>query len=586
MKPLKKAIPNIEHPDRILSYFRMEYGILLIITVSGIFYNIGLLAGPLFEGKLVQCLLNILNGKETFDAMLFLTVIYVSVIAAVQAARYIKRLYVRRFSNNVNRSMKHVLYGNLVHKETTVLEKENIGSVMTKAISDVDACAEGMRKFTTEIFDTGVALVCYIALLFFYDWRLTLLCLIFPPFSYLLAEKMKTIVQKSSAAYKESAGRLNAATLDRVSNALTYRVFGCEEKRDEAYRTHLADYEKKAVTANIWGAAMPPLYQIVSMISVLFILYFGAKNVSETGWTSWDIAAFTTYLSCFTKLSIKSSKAAKLFNSVHTAEISWKRIKPLMKPVSKDNELPLVPPAVFKAENLGFAYPDSTPIFTGLSFTAAPGQFIGVTGPVACGKSSLGKAFLCELPYLGSLRFAKAELSSMSPERLCATVSYLGHDPELISDSIKNNILLGEDGDILPCLKAVCMDEEVSRMPQGTDTLVGNGGIMLSGGQKARLALARTLYHKKPLLILDDPFSALDKKTEEEAFRNLKQLAKDSIVILISHRLYLFPEMDQVIWMADTKAQCSTHERLMEDNSAYANLYLTQCYGGSHHENE
>lgn len=313
---------TIKQPDRLTSYFKAEWGVLLAVTITGIFYNIGLLTGPWFEGRLAQCLLELFDGEKFFPDMLKLVISYVVVITAVQLARYIKRLYVRRFANHINRNMKQILYGNLVHHSKSELESENIGNVITKAISDVDACAEGMRKFTTEVFDTGVALAGYAVLLFTYDCRLALICLLFPPVSYFLAEKLKKIVQRSGAAVQESRSRLNAATLDRVSGASTYRVFGCEPQRDRSYEEHLEDYEKSAVRANIWIAAMPPLYQIISMISVLFIIYFGGRNVSGNGWTGWDIAAFTTFLSCFIKLAVKSSKAAKLFNAVQKAEVS------------------------------------------------------------------------------------------------------------------------------------------------------------------------------------------------------------------------------------------------------------------------
>ena len=102
----------------------------------------------------------------------------------------------------------------------------------------------------------------------------------------------------------------------------------------------------------------------------------------------------------------------------------------------------------------------------------------------------------------------------------------------------------------------------------------------MSGGQAQRLALARTLCHKKPVLILDDPFSALDKKTEEQAFENLKKLAGDSVILLISHRLYLFPQMDQVIWMENGQTQTGTHEELMKRSPEYAKLYLEQAEKG------
>lgn len=109
--------------------------------------------------------------------MLILVLSYVAVIVIVQSSRYIKRFYVRRFANNVNRRMKEILYGSLVRKSRASLKEEGEGNVITKAILDVDDCVEGMRKFTTEIFDTGVALAAYAGMLLWYDWRLALLCI-------------------------------------------------------------------------------------------------------------------------------------------------------------------------------------------------------------------------------------------------------------------------------------------------------------------------------------------------------------------------------------------------------------------------
>ncbi|MFQ7490022.1 MAG: ATP-binding cassette domain-containing protein, partial [Lachnospiraceae bacterium] len=150
------------------------------------------------------------------------------------------------------------------------------------------------------------------------------------------------------------------------------------------------------------------------------------------------------------------------------------------------------------------------------------------------------------------------------------------HDPELFNDSIENNILMGEDEDIEKLLKMVCFDKEVAQMEEGIHTHVGSGGVRLSGGQAQRLALARTLCHKKPVLILDDPFSALDRRTEEQIFANLKNLTKDSIVLLISHRLYLFPQIDQVLWMENGRVTAGTHEELMSKEPEYAAIYRAQ----------
>ena len=562
--------------DRIGSHFQKELKVLLAVTVSGLIYNLGLLAGPWFEGQMTGCLVNILKGTGHFRNMLLLVLGYVCAILIVQGSRYIKRFYVRRFANNVNRRMKGILYGNLVTKSRASLREEGEGDIMTKAILDVDDCAEGMRKFTTELFDTGVALAAYIGMLFWYDWRLALLCMIFPPVSYVIAEKMKTVVQKTGAAYKKQSGALSAATLDRAENAITYRVFGRESERRLAYEENLDAYERSAVKANVWGTMMPPVYRIISMTGVLFILYFGQKNVLGTGWSSWSIAAFTTFLACFVKLSVKSSSAAKLFNAVHKAQVSWKRIRPLMKPAKKRESGASCEPGELRVEHLAFTYPDGKKVLDDISFTAQPGEIIGITGKVASGKSTLGKAFLCEYPYEGSVRFAGNELRDMKEEDRMGIVGYMGHDPELFYDTIENNIRMGEKKDLMPYLKAVCFDKEVAEMEKKTETLIGSGGVRLSGGQAQRLSLARTLYHKKPVLILDDPFSALDKRTEQEVFENVRHMAADCIVILISHRLYLFPEMDQVLWLENGQVQAGTHTELMKMVPEYARLYKEQ----------
>ncbi len=569
------------HPDRVTDYFLAEWKVLLIVTVTGLVYNIGLLAGPWFEGQMTGKLVDILTGSGSYPEMAVLALGYALTILVVQGNRYFKRFYVRRFANNVSRRMKQVLYAKLVARSREALTTEGEGSIMTKAIRDVDDCVEGMRKFTTEVFDTGVALCAYAVMLLSYDWRLALLSMLFPPLSFLIAEKMKTVVQRTGAAYKEASAHLNAATLDRAENAVTYRVFGCEGERQSAYEKELSGYESAAVKANIWSAVLPPLYRIISMAGALLIIFFGVRNIRGTGWTSWDIAVFTTFLSCFTRLATKSSSAAKLFNAVHKAQVSWRRIKPLMHQAEADEPVPALPAAALTATHAGFAYPGGSNIFADLSFSAQPGQIIGVTGPVACGKSTVGKMFLCEYPYQGSLKFGDRELSSLRPAELVGMAGYLGHDPELFNDSIENNILLGDDQDANAYLRAVCLDQEVAAMEDGLQTRVGSGGVRLSGGQAQRLALARTLCHRKPVMILDDPFSALDKQTEAQVFAHLKELARNSIVLLISHRLYLFPQMDQVIFLDHGQALVSTHAQMLQSNAEYARLFHEQEGGAS-----
>ena len=332
---------------------------------------------------------------------------------------------------------------------------------------------------------------------------------------------------------------------------------------------------------------MQPLYNIVSMCGAVLILYFGGRNVLGLGWESWDIAAFATFLSCFGKLALKSSKAAKLFNSVQKAQVSWARIKPLMKEYTQA-ELPAPADAAKPAElvlsQVSAGWSEGEYILRDISLSATPGQIIGVTGAVACGKSTLGKIFTGEALYTGSVLVDGAELRSLTRAQRSARISYMGHEPELISDTLAENIRLGKPGDLAPVLRAVCLDEEARQMPQGVDTPVGSGGVRLSGGQQARLALARTLYNAQSILVLDDPFSAVDRATEQEIIENLRALCRDKIVLIFSHRLYQFPGFDGVLFLRDGSGVFSCHEKLMQTSPDYARLYLEQVKGGDEHE--
>ena len=172
----------------------------------------------------------------------------------------------------------------------------------------------------------------------------------------------------------------------------------------------------------------------------------------------------------------------------------------------------------------------------------------------------------------------------MAPREIAATVGYLGHDPELSADTLKNNVLCGSEQNAESYFEAVALNDEVKAMEHQDETVIGSSGTRLSGGQAQRLALARTLAHPRPVMILDDPFSALDRKTEDTVFANLQHYAKDKVVFLISHRLYHFPQMQKVIFMEDGKTVVGTHEELMESVPVYRHLYESQTGGEQHEE--
>lgn len=592
-------------------YFKHEWRMLALVSVTGILYNVGMVVGPWMEGQLAQQMANVLAGTSTAWDMTVLGLAYVAAIAFVQGMRALKRLFVRKFANNVSRRMKRTLYANLLQTSQEALRREGVGQLMTKALADVDDCSEGMRKFTTEIFDTGVLMVVYLVTLLALDWRTTLIAMVFPPISYLIASRMRGPVTRASAAAKQSVSTMAAQALDRVEGALTYRTFGLEQTRDQAFEATLSDYEAKERRANVLSTALMPLYQAISLMGAAAVMVLEARNVMGQGWVSWDIAAFATYFSVITRLAVKSSHAAKLFNAVQRATVSWNRISEYMgEPTQAGEQLP-VEPARLVVDHVGLSWTNerteaeaiqskganagkadqndgqlrantSQPLFHDVSFAVSPGEVIGITGEVACGKSILGSIVCGELaPTSGNVILGHTPVRKLVSENR-AVATHLSHDAKLVDDTICQNVLLGAEGEPWSALRDACLDTDVRELPEGINTQVGAGGAKLSGGQRSRLGLARSIQYLRPITVLDDPFASVDLDTEQRGYGNLIRLAQEQhvVIVLISHRLLHFRELSGVVCMHDGTASFGSHEELLRECPAYARLYELQNKGG------
>jgi len=588
----RPIVEPISRPDHIFEYWKREKFIVACIVVFGLGFNGASVLGPIFQGRLIDSLL----GGDSFVQVGLGTLTFILIIAGIQVMRYFKRFYIRRFANKTSAVMRYMIYNNIMHKSFAELDKENTGDLMTKALSDVDLCVEGMRKFTTELFDTGVLMFAYVIAMLAYDVRITLLSCLFIPAAMFLAEKLKTVIYKYSIAYRAKSSIITQLTYTSVDNAMLYRANGLEMQNAEHYNQELLDYQDKAIKANILENTMQPIYNVIAMAGVILVIYLGGQKAMGGGWT---VGAFSAYMTMFAALAVKASKAAKLFNSVQKSRISWQRIKPYLSEYQSKTRTadaaaaPSAPPSpTLCVSHLTFSYPDTqTNIIEDVAFSADAGDMIGITGSVASGKSTLGLSLLGLYPYLGSIRIDGRELTAYSEYERSGLVAYMGHKPQLLSDSIYNNITLGGGQDISGVLRDVCFDKDLASMPDGADTLVGNGGIRLSGGQQSRIALARTLLEKKKIIILDDPFAAVDMKTEEAIINNLRDHYRGSLILLISHRLAIFPTVTKILLLhaekalapaspAYTSVESGTHTELMQSSALYAAIYNLQSTMG------
>ncbi len=566
----------VREPQKISSYLKREWKTLLLVTLTGLAFDGSMSYAAVLQGRLIDAV----ASKAALAVVGQKALTFLLVVAVIQTCRALKRYFVRLFANGTGARMRRMLYNSVFSQDVTALSGASAGELMNRAVGDVDICVEGMRKVTTEIFDTGVLMASYLITMFSYDVKTTLLTCMFIPVAMFIAEKLKTIIENATKLARAQNGAVSATTLSNVENALLYRVNSAYERRLAEYEAELTDLEKKNVRADVLENSMQPVYNAIALLGIVAILTRGGGLVIAGTWTIGDFTAFTAI---FIALATKASKAAKLFNSYQKAAVSWQRIKPQIQPHTLPDETDRFPdaPAALEVRDLAFAYPGANEAaISGVSFSAKAGELIGVTGAVASGKTALGYALTGALPCSGSVTLCGTPLRDFTPCERSRRVAYMGHDPQLLSDSIYENVTLGEGGDISEILSLVCFDADLAAMPGGVNTCIGAGGVRLSGGQRDRVALARTLCRPSRLVILDDPFSAVDMDTERKIIAKLRGRFPDRILVLISHRLAAFPETDQVLFFENGRAVTSTHEALLRENPTYKALWDAQAKGG------
>jgi len=574
-------------PDRLSSYWKSEAPLLLLISVTGILYNVGMIANPYFQGRLIDAVEN----QEKVPDVLSLLGLFLAVLFVVQLSRFLKRFAVRQFAYRTTHRMRLNVYNNLMQEKPETLREENMGVLLSRAMGDVSNAVEGMRKVTTEIFDTVVLFLAYIAYLFFFDARLAAYCLIPVAVAVLLAFVLRQVLFNANAKSRKSYAQVSSRTYDLFDHALLYRVYGRDEDNRKAYEEALKEYQKTTTASTVLGDVLIPLVDTVALFGLLPLFFLAIPMVKNGDPVqvpcfllpskTWTTGLFSTFLSTFVLLSNKASHTARLFSSMQKGKASWKRIQPFLKPY-RDYD---APQEVREDENLVLDHfsltVDGRTLIQSLNLTLKKGETLGITGEIASGKSAFGKTFIHALPYEGRMTLFGKEVRDYSDAEIVGTVSYMGHRSDLVTDSLENNVAYGDPVDVHEMLKEVAFEKDLEEMPEKEKTIVGNEGVKLSGGQQERIALARTLAHPKPLVLLDDPFASVDIKTEKEIMDVVLPQKKDSLILFISHRLSLFPKLSKILVLyGDGRVDVGTHEELLQSSPLYRNLFALQQNSG------
>jgi ABC-type multidrug transport system fused ATPase/permease subunit len=479
----------------------------------------------------------------------------------------------------------------------------------------------GIAELTTETWDTVLFSFSLITGMLVIAPRLTLLALLPVPLGMLLAKASGRWVSERTIAMRQASATLTAYIQERLTGLRVVRLFG----RRQATVAHAALLSGRLAEANLatirLHSGLQPVYTVLMTCGILFVIWLGGNRVVDGTLT---VGTFVAYLDLYRRFTGRGHRVPQLFNSVQSGAAAYARLAPLLAaplPVRGSWRATLWPhhvpnvdcspslspvrppgPCALSVREISFRYPGNNGrVLDHLSLEVPPGALVAVTGPVGAGKSALARALLGLYPLeAGHILLDGQPVAALSWAERAGRIGYLPQTPFLFSGTLRENVLLHwPDGreaqaeeELARWIHLAGLEADLPLFPHGVDTQIGEQGLRVSGGQRQRIALARALAVRPGLLVLDDPFSAVDVETEAHIIAGLRACfgpeappEQRATIIFFSHRLAAFPRADQVVVLAEGKiVEQGTHAALLASGGLYARIFRAQQRVAGHEQ--
>ena len=551
-------------------------------AAGGIVYNIIIIFGAIFLGRTIDAATDVYAGRASISFFYTNLLLFIGFTLVFQLARYCKRYYMRVMTNIINCDLRAGLLTSLFDMPIDLLSHEKVGDMMSRMIGDVEQVTSSVQSTITELWDTIILMAAHFVCCMIYSPRITLLASIPIPVVVFLAQVIRTPLYRLSQKARKAASNINVHLQHNVSGVSLLRLFGLESVNELKFSKLLDEQLKWSISYSALQGSVAPLYILLATSGIILVVGLGGENVISG---VWSIGMFTGYLSLFTAMAVRTNMVGKVMNTWHGAKASWDRIcEKLGSDIQKESTIDTKPletveaNSVLDVRSLSYKYPFAEEnCISDISFCAKKGEIIGITGPVGSGKSALAAALSGLYPYEGEVYINGVELRNLFDLR-SVQISYMDSEQFIFSDDVSFNISLERaSGDIYDAINLVLMNEDIETFEDGISSRLMERGLRVSGGQRQRICLARAWYGSAEILLLDDPFSAVDITMEQRIMRGIRERIGDRTVVIFSHRLSTFNMTDYILVMVKGKVdQRGTHEELLAKEGLYKQIYLAQ----------
>lgn len=511
-------------------------------------------------------------------------------LTATQALiEYVAQVQIAKVGQRVARRLRLELFTHLTQLSPRFFAQHKLGDLLVRLLGDVSMARGALVDASLEIATRSVWVLGVLAVMVWLDWRLTAVLALALPAIVLVSRASTRRIETQARKQRRKEGALADFLEESLGAAELIQSLGAGPALSRRLARESRTAERAGQKSARLSAQLSGSVHALLGLGVVLTLLFGSWRVLRGELSAGELLVFVSYVRGLLKpVRSASRNSERIAKGVACA----RRIAEVLDEPAAVREAPGAVAAPLAPERLAFegvhySHDGAREALRGLDASFRRGELCGVFGASGAGKSTL--AALCVRlfdPSQGCVRIDGVDVREFTLASLRERVGLCLQQPLLVGASVRDNLCLGldevSDERLWQALEAAGAAAFVRALPGGLEGVLGASGVGLSGGQRRRLALARTLLRRAPILIVDEPFAGLDAAARAAVFAHLARVARDSIVVVIAHERELLERYDRVLWIEDGRAQAfGAHGELLEQSPRYRELALVDGAGGA-----
>jgi subfamily B ATP-binding cassette protein MsbA len=555
---------------------KIIYSALLSVLVAGSTSAIAWLLDPAIKKLFIE---------KDQSLIIFIPLMIIFAFATKGLSLYFAKATMISVGEEIKKKLQFDMINTLIKTDTQIIDKKHSGKFISNLTYDVNHITNLLSNAILTLFKDSLTLIGLLSVMFLQNWKLALISIVMIPLASISAKTLGKRLRKVTTEAQEKSGYLTTYLVELFKNHKLIKIFqkeNLEIDRADEYLSQLKDKNKKIQTVFV---RLSPIMEILTGFMVAVLIFYSGKLMSKG---EVDINNFFSFLAAM-MLAYQPVRSLSTLNMIINQGLSAaSRILPVIDQKNEIKNAEFARPlkinhACIKFNNVNFSYEKNEgPTLQSINLKFEGGKMTSLVGHSGSGKSTI----LNLIPRIydaksGDIIIDDQSIYTSTIESLRSEISMVSQETTLFDDTIKNNIKYGRqeatDNEVFKVAKLSYCEEFINNLPEKFNTLIGENGVRLSGGEKQRLSIARAMMKQSSIILLDEATSSLDSETEFKIQEALKVLTKNKTTIVIAHRLSTILNSNNIYVIDSGKIiDHGKHEDLMINSQLYKNFYEKQ----------